>query len=160
MTPHLRGAVIALVLLGAGCRDREVTPAGAGKVELIEAPAAIAIAPVVAGEVVRARADGKQLIVYVGAAWCEPCKYFHDAVTRGELDAGFPTLRLLAFDADRDQDALQAAGYDASMIPLFAVPAADGTPSAQRMQGSIKGPGAVAEITPRLRALLAAAAAR
>ena len=93
----------------------------------------------------------------VGASWCEPCRRFHEAVTRGELDATFPTLRLLEFDLDRDQARLQAAGYGSRMIPLFEVPGPDGRASGRRIEGSIKGPGAVAEIVPRLRRILAKA---
>ena len=62
---------------------------------------------------------------------------------------------LLEFDADLDQARLEAAGYTSQMIPLFMRPAADGQASGRQIQGSIKGPGAVAEITPRLRRLIA-----
>ena len=63
-------------------------------------------------------------------------------------------MRLLVFDADRDHDALVRAGYDSEMIPLFAVPAADGRATGRHIEGSVKGEAAVGEITPRLRALL------
>ena len=156
---RMRSALI-LALLGVsalGCQHGDDPHAHAprGKVELIAAPAAADVKPVIAREVVRARADGKQLLVYVGASWCEPCTHFHDAVVKGELDEAFPTLRLLAFDADRDHDALFAAGYGSELIPLFAEPADDGSPSGRRIEGSIKGDGAVAQIAPRLRTLLA-----
>jgi hypothetical protein len=105
--------------------------------------------------VTAAAAPERQHVVYVGAAWCEPCGYFHRAVEAGELDAAFPRLTLLEFDADLDQARLEAAGYTSQMIPLFMRPAADGQASGRQIQGSIKGPGAVAEITPRLRRLIA-----
>ena len=73
----------------------------------------------------------------------------------GELDAAFPRLTLLEFDADLDQARLEAAGYTSQMIPLFMRPAADGQASGRQIQSSIKGPSAVAEITPRLRRLIA-----
>lgn len=123
-------------------------------VELIEAPGG-EVAPTVQRELARARADGRRLLVYVGARWCEPCRYFHEAAAAGELDAIFPGLRLLEFDLDRDRDALEKAGYASRMIPLFALPREDGTGSGQQIEGSIKGPGAVAQIRPRLEALLA-----
>ena len=44
----------------------------------------------------RANADGRALLVYVGATWCEPCQRFHHAVDQGELDSAFPRLSILA----------------------------------------------------------------
>lgn len=126
----------------------------AGKVEIVKyTPGQDAIASV-AREAARAKSDGKRLVVYVGAAWCEPCVRFHDAAAAGKLDGEFPDLRLLELDRDRDEEELREAGCLSKMIPLFALPTADGRCSDRRMEGSIKGEGAVAEITPRLRALL------
>lgn len=105
--------------------------------------------------VARARAEGREPIVYVGATWCEPCRYFHAAAERGDLDGSLPALALLEFDRDRDGDRLDAAGYASRMIPLFVSPEPDGAPSARRMEGSIHGPGSPAEIVPRLLAILA-----
>ncbi|KIG15373.1 hypothetical protein DB30_05705 [Enhygromyxa salina] len=107
----------------------------------------------------RAQTDDRQLLVYVGASWCEPCQYFHDAVDGGSLDQVFPNLRLLEFDLDRDRDRLAAAGYSSQMIPLFVAPGPDGRAGPRRTEGGIKGPGAVDNLRPRLEALLAAARA-
>ncbi len=134
-------------------------PSRAGRVEIREAPASGDVAPLVAGELAAARADGRVLLVYVGAAWCEPCQYFHRAAAAGELDREFPALRLYEFDLDRDRERLEAAGYGSRMIPLWVAPRADGTGSPVRIAGSIKGAGAVAEITPRLADLVARAGA-
>ncbi len=101
-----------------------------------------------------AQERGQRLLVYVGASWCEPCRYFHDAALRGELDGLLGPLTVLAYDADRDGDRLAAAGYQSKMIPLLAVPAPDGRCSGKLLQGSIKGPGAVADLVPRVRQLL------
>lgn len=109
---------------------------------------------VVAAFVRETRAAGRTPLVYVGASWCEPCQRFHDAAAAGELDTVFPGLRLLEFDLDRDRDALEKAGYASKMIPLFALPNDDGTGTGQQIEGSIKGPGAVLQIQPRLQALL------
>ncbi|HEY2510203.1 MAG TPA: thioredoxin family protein [Polyangiaceae bacterium] len=103
----------------------------------------------------RAQKDGRSLLVYVGATWCEPCQRFHHAVEQGELDSAFPSLSVLAFDTDRDGEALATAGYVSRLIPLFAVPNADGRASGRQIEGSVKGAAAVGEIAPRLRALLA-----
>lgn len=101
-----------------------------------------------------ARAHGQAALVYVGAAWCEPCRYFHEAALRGELDAALGQVRILAYDADRDRSRLEAAGYTSRMIPLLVRPLADGRAGPRRMQGSIKGPGAVQEMLPRVQRLL------
>jgi hypothetical protein len=168
MKPPALAMAIAMAM--AGCRG-EPEPAQkeppspataatrAGKVEIVEAPETSDVAAAVQKELARAKADGKELVVYVGAPWCEPCTRFHDAAKAGELDAVFPTLRLHEFNLDRDKDALEKAGYQSRMIPLFAVPRADGTGSGEQIEGSVKGPRAIGNITPRLQALLAKARA-
>jgi thiol-disulfide isomerase/thioredoxin len=94
------------------------------------------------------------LLVDVGAAWCEPCRRFHDAAAAGQLDADFPGLVLLEFDWDVDRERLVAAGYDTQLIPLLALPGVDGRGTPRRLSGSVKGPGALDNLRPRLRALL------
>lgn len=111
------------------------------------------IAPFVKQALAEAR-PGERVIVYVGATWCEPCKHFHAAVQSGQLDAKLPGLVLIEQDADADREALVAAGYASPMIPLFAIPDGDGRGTSRRIFGSTKGPGAAAEIAPRLTALL------
>jgi hypothetical protein len=145
--------VVVILALQIGCSKR------AEKLELVEAPATRQPAALIAQELARAEHDGKRLLVYVGAAWCEPCRRFHDAAASGQLDEPFGTLRLLVFDADRDMDVLARAGYMSSLIPLFAIPRADGRASGKQIEGSIKGDGAVDQIAPRLRQLLDQAAA-
>jgi len=124
-------------------------------VETIAAPADGDVQAIVQQEFARAKGEGRRLLVYVGASWCEPCQRFHDAAKAGQLDSVFPGLRLLEFDLDRDRDRLEKAGYSSRMIPLFALPRADGTASGEQIEGSIKGPQAVDQIRPRLLALLA-----
>jgi hypothetical protein len=103
----------------------------------------------------RAVSDGRDLGVYVGAKWCEPCRNFHVAALRGDLDSEFPDLTILEFDLDEDRDRIVAGGYDSKLIPLFVYPGPDGRGGPRRFEGSIKGPQAAAEITPKLRRLLA-----
>ncbi len=122
----------------------ELRPAGEGPV-----------ADLVAGELRAAQADRRELVVYVGAPWCEPCVAFHDALLAGELDAELPATRFLEFNMDRDQERLTLAGYTSRLVPLFVRPQADGRAGAQRMEGGIKGPGAAANLSGRLRRLLA-----
>ncbi len=109
---------------------------------------------VVAAHARAAEAEGRTPLVYVGARWCEPCQYFHKAAEAGELDGAFGDVSILELDADDDGPRLAPAGYASTYVPLFVVPEKDGRGSERRMAGSIKGPGAVAEITPRLQKLL------
>jgi len=113
-----------------------------------------AVGPAVRALVDRESKEGRRLLVYVGAAWCEPCRRFHDAAVRGDLDQNFGKLTLLEYDADRDSERLAAAGYSFGLIPLFAVPSGDGTASGRQIGGSVKGENGVAFIVPRLLSLI------
>ena len=124
-------------------------------VRIVHAGAGSDAARVVREERERAKGDGRDLVVYVGAKWCEPCQVFHKAAQKGDLDTEFPDLTLLEFDLDEDRDRLTTAGYVGEFIPLFAMPGADGRASDRKFEGSVKGDGAVANIAPRLRKLLA-----
>ncbi|MEM6991494.1 MAG: thioredoxin family protein [Myxococcota bacterium] len=99
--------------------------------------------------------EGRQVVVYVGAEWCEPCQYFHKAVEAGELDAELAGVRFVEFDSDDDGERLTADGYDGKLIPRFVVPAGDGAASDRRIEGGIKGDGAVEHIMRRLAPMLA-----
>lgn len=121
---------------------------------LVAAPAGGRVAEVVEAE--RASAGAAKLVVYVGAAWCEPCVAFHDALLAGQLDADLPDVRFLEFDLDRDKARLEADGYSSRYVPLFALPGPDGRASGAQIQGGTKGPGAARQLVTRLRPLLAA----
>jgi thiol-disulfide isomerase/thioredoxin len=151
----MRLTIVIALLLAAGCGTP--TPPQrrqAGGVELVAAPPTGDVPNIVRGELARASRDGKQLLVYVGATWCEPCRRFHQAAAEHKLDAAFPKLRLLEFDNDRDGERLAMAGYTSQYIPLFAKPGADGRSTGRQIEGSVKGDGAVDQIVPRLRGLL------
>ncbi len=161
IAPRWRLALcLAASLAGAACSKEEPVrpepPAAKPPVVPVEIVKTTGddVAETVRREVVRAKADKRDLLVYVGAKWCEPCQYFHNAAAAGQLDATFPGLRLVEFDLDRDKEALERAGYSSRMIPLFALPRDDGSGSGEQIEGSIKGPGAVQQITPRLKELL------
>jgi thiol-disulfide isomerase/thioredoxin len=98
--------------------------------------------------------EGRKVLVYIGATWCQPCQRFHAAAAHGDLDKAFPDLTLLEFDADRDGERLVTANYNTRLIPYFGVPAADGRGTGRHIEGSVKGD-AIADISPRLRELLA-----
>ncbi len=128
--------------------------------DFVPRPAGAPLQSFVQAELQRARAEGRRVLVYVGATWCEPCRRFHEAVQSGELNLELSGLRFLEFDRDRDGADLDAAGYASRMIPLFVLPNADGTGSPLRIEGSIKGPEAVRKnLMPRLREMLAQAPA-
>ena len=168
--PALAMLAMLATLATSGCGRGDATPdvkaekppaklpAGATMpklpVELLPAPAAGDVKEIVQRAFARARGDGHRVLVYVGATWCEPCQRFHEAAKAGKLDEAFPGLRLVEFDLDRDRDRLVSAGYVSTMIPLIALPRADGAASGEQIEGSIKGPGAVDQIRPRLQALL------
>jgi thiol-disulfide isomerase/thioredoxin len=142
-----------LFVVGTACCQAG-TDRPPARLELVEAPPATDVATAVAAQMETATRDHKHLVVYVGATWCEPCRYFHDAAVAGQLDDSLGDLRLVTFDLDRDSAALGAAGYTSELIPLFAIPQSDGRASGAQIAGSIKGPGAARQIAPRLRALV------
>jgi hypothetical protein len=144
-----RAALLAALFCASACKTAPK------KLDWVAAPAAGDVSTIVEHELGRAKREGRKLLVYVGATWCEPCQRFHRAAGAGALDAAFPELRVLEFDLDRDRERLSGAGYQSRLIPLFAVPLPSGFASGRQIEGSIKGDGAVGEITPRLRALLA-----
>jgi len=154
--------LIAVLLLAmAACQGAPPDPAkastggGSGPVEIEPAPAEGEVAPLVAARLTAAQGRGRQLIVYVGATWCEPCLRLHEAAKAGQLDALFPGLTLLEFDLDRDGDRLDRAGYTSTYVPLLVRPLDDGRASDTRTEGVRGGAEAIADLTPRLRALLA-----
>lgn len=152
--------LLALATSWLGCEEApKPTPEPAtatvtGKVEILAAATGDDAALVIQRAAEQASLEDRQLLVYVGATWCEPCERFHKAALAGQLDTTFPKLRLLEFDRDRDEARLGRAGCLSRLIPLFAKPDASGHCSEARIEGSIKGEGAVAEITPRLSQLL------
>lgn len=105
-------------------------------------------------EIERAQRDRRQILLYVGANWCEPCQRFHQAAKRGELDADFPALRLIDLDRDRDEAELTQTSCLSRMIPMFARPTPRGNCSGEMIFGAAKGEGAIDSIRPRLKHLL------
>jgi thiol-disulfide isomerase/thioredoxin len=120
----------------------------------ISAPDGEDVAAIVRDAMKREAQEGRRILVYIGATWCEPCQRFHAAANKGLLDASFPNLTLLEFDADKDGERLLNAGYGSRLIPYFGVPGPDGRATGKHLEGSVKGDGAVNEIAPRLKKLL------
>jgi thiol-disulfide isomerase/thioredoxin len=127
------------------------------KPEILKAPAGLGDGRAwVRAEMERAEKEQRKLVIYVGASWCEPCVRFHDAVLAGQLDSELAGVRVLELDADlheriRDESDL---GCTSRLIPLFARPSAEGRCGDSRIEGAIKGDGAVGFILPRLLELL------
>jgi thiol-disulfide isomerase/thioredoxin len=156
---------VALVV-GIGCSNEQppapapsATPARVAPVTVTRLPdgqsdVASQVRDWVRSEAAAATARGGKPLIYVGAEWCEPCKRFKAAAARGELDGDLPGLTLLELDADRDEAALVEMGCKTRMIPLLAVPDGEGRCTSRRMEGAIKGEGAVAFMTPKVKALL------
>lgn len=161
---------LLLALAGAGACPGESQPAstaartGAPK-QAGARPEFVAAGPgeldaAVREAVAAATAEQRRVVVYVGATWCEPCQEFHQAVERGELDQALAGIRFVELDSDRDGARLEAAGYGGRLIPRFVLPDAQGRGSEQRIEGGIKGSGAVAHIMARLEPMLASGAAK
>lgn len=157
-------ALIAVVLGATACKSSpDIAPEPSGhpvaasaprsKLRLV-APASGDVAAAVQQATSVAQPDHRRVVVYVGASWCEPCMRFHHAAERGELDDTFPDIDFLTFDSDEDGPRLRASGYKSKLIPLFALPGPDGRSTGVQVEGGIKGDGAVADIAPRLKALL------
>jgi hypothetical protein len=125
-------------------------------IELVPAPPGD-VSQIVKAARTQARAHHRALMVYIGAVWCEPCQRFHKAAEAGQLDAKFPNLTLLVFDLDADGQRLKHAQYGPGYVPYFGVPGEDGHGTSNAMEGSIKGEGAVENISPRLVELVAKA---
>lgn len=151
----MRRIAMYLLPMLAACTPAPLEGAGPGGPLVRFVPAADGDLPsVVRTFVADAQRDARSPLVYVGATWCEPCRYFHEAAENGELDPTLPRLALLELDRDRDGPRLDAAGYSSRMIPLFVVPGEDGRGTDRRIEGSIHGPGSPAQIAARLRTLL------
>ena len=133
---------------GGAVVDRE---APATRVRLVEATSDTDALSLVRTERLRAKADGRVLVVYVGAVWCPPCRRFKAELASGRLDGRLARVTLLAFDADRDVDRLGAAGYKFSFVPFVALPGPDGRPS-DSVQATGKGEGAWQELLAKLDA--------
>lgn len=125
------------------------------KPELVSVADGISDGPTfIKAELERAERDGRKLVIYIGAEWCEPCQHFHKAVEHGELDSELGNVRFLDFDFDKHGALLDQAACQSRLIPLFARPTPDGKCGDNRTEGGIKGSGAVGDLMPRLKRIL------
>lgn len=150
-------------LLLIGCSGKSPAPEPESALQAAVAPAKAkprfvpaAEGKAVADEVrgVVSASAGQRVVVYVGASWCGPCKAFHAALERGDLDDELAGIRFLEYDADVDNERLDNAGYGGRLIPRFALPGLDGDFGGQKIEGGIKGDGVVKHIMDRLLPML------
>lgn len=152
----LRILALTLLFSAVACNsaDSSKAPKAPDRADVIAAGSGSVQAEVVTA-LAQASRDGRRLVVYVGASWCEPCQLFLDATKAGDLPAQLSDLRFLKFDHDSDEDRLNEAGFGGVMIPRFVVPGPGGVSTERRFEGATKGPGAMASIVPRLEGILA-----
>ena len=103
----------------------------------------------------KASAEKRRVVVYVGATWCEPCQRFHQAAERASSTRRSPTSTSSYSTPIATVSGSRRPATTRKLIPLFALPGADGTASGKQIEGGIKGDGAVACIAPRLEKMLA-----
>ncbi|MCA3013451.1 MAG: thioredoxin family protein [Myxococcaceae bacterium] len=152
----MRVACLSLLLLSC-TKVSPPTADPAATVRFITPPMAGEVSSIMSAQLAKSKAEGRQVLLYCGATWCEPCRYFHEAVDRGELTGKVGALDLVAFDSQVDAERMLLSGYESQFIPLFAAVGPDGKATGRKIEGSVKGPGAVDELVPRLKALLAEA---
>ena len=118
-----------------------VPPARSGtQLRFLDAPADAELGAFLRTERLRAKGEGRLLVVYAGAPWCPPCRRFHSAAHGGSLDASLGRVTLVELDADKDSERLAGLGYVFKNIPYFAVPGETGRPTSQQL--------AVVDVTP------------
>ena len=122
-----------------------------GRLQFIEATQDSDALSLIRTRRLQAKADGRTLVVYVGATWCEPCKRFKAEIQSGRLDDRLGNLTLLAFDVDKDGDRLATAGYSYRFVPFVALPSAGGRPM-ETQQATGRGGDAWRELLVKLEA--------
>lgn len=110
------------------------------QLRFLGAPADAELGAFLRTERLRAKGEGRLLVLYAGAPWCPPCRRFHAAAHEGALDASLGRVTLVELDADKDAERLAGLGYVFKNIPYFAVPGETGRPTAQQL--------AVVDVTP------------
>jgi thiol-disulfide isomerase/thioredoxin len=155
----MRFLALAALLFGFGCTKLKPTAPSidpSATVRFVTAPIDGVVSTIMAAQLSRSQTENRRVLLYAGASWCEPCRFFHEAVDRGELTGKLGAVDLVAFDSQVDAERLLLSGYESQFIPLFALPNPDGKASGRHIEGSTKGSAAVNDdLVPRLKELLA-----
>jgi hypothetical protein len=155
----MRAFATAALLLFVGCTKPMPAPPAIdanATVRFVTAPMDGVVSTIMADQLSRSKTENRRVLLYAGASWCEPCRFFHEAVDRGELTGKLGAVDLVAFDAQADAERMLLSGYESQFIPLFALPNPDGKASGRYIEGSTKGASAVNDdLVPRLKELLA-----
>ncbi len=142
---------LALVVLFLSCKkEPTVVPP-----QMIEAGPGENIKPMIAEARRKAESESVVLMVYVSATWCAPCQEFQASLQSGALNNVLPNLRFLKFDAQKDGERIDRAGYSSDFVPYIVIPNADGSPSSKRIEGAVvKGKSGTQAVVEKLHALL------
>lgn len=100
-------------------------------IDRVRAPDDAELASWLRAERLRAKADGRALVVFVSAGWCPPCKRVKAALGGGTDGYAGAPVRLVELDADADAARLGAAGYASAIVPALARVEAHGGPGAR-----------------------------
>lgn len=145
VAPTAKGAEPASAVSASSAAARE----RGGGVRVVPAAEESDALSLIRTERLKAKAEGRVLVVYASAAWCEPCRKLKEEIHAGRLDDRLARVTLLSFDADKDTDRLGSAGYKFQFIPYVALPGADGHP-ADSLEARGKGGGAWRELASKL----------
>ncbi len=126
-------------------------PQVAGSLRFVEVPKDAELGAFLRSERLRAKSEGRVLVLYAGASWCPPCRRFHAAARSHSLDALLGRVTLVVFDADADVERLSALGYTFKYIPYFARPGPNGRRAAS-LEVSDMGPQGQEQIMTTLHA--------
>jgi thiol-disulfide isomerase/thioredoxin len=139
----------ALAPAPAPLSSASATPAEARGPRVVVAPEDADAPSFIRAQRLKAKSEGRVLVVYAGAKWCPPCKKLEAELARGVYDESLSHVTLLAFDADRDTERLAVLGYKIDFIPYAALPGPDGRPTAA-VRATGKGSGAYQEVVAKL----------
>jgi len=146
----------------AACRDDSPLPAGAtaaptrsqgaGASRWIELPASnTALDALLAEHAQRAAEQGLKPVLYIGASWCQPCKFLKEHRDDPRVASALRGTYTIEIDFDDWTVAeLSASGYGVQAVPVFFAIGAGGKAAGPKLDGGAWG-GASPEANPEAR---------